>query len=134
MEKYIFRGVMVDNNEMVYGYLLPDNYILTDYKVNIENEYCLPYDSLFSVIPETIGLNTQKFDKHNKQIFEGDILNAYEDVYSVVVYENGKFYADEIIDDDFLMYNMLELPQRDIEIIGNIHKNKDLLNKLKLNG
>ena len=132
--EYIIRGQRTDNNEMVYGYLLHDNYIMTDYEVNIDDEYCLRDDSLFSVHPDTIGINTQTYDKNGKQIFEGDILKAYDDVYGVVEYVNGKFRADEIGETDFVPYDLYTLEQRDIEVVGNIHENKDIIEKLKQNG
>jgi len=128
MEKYIFRGVRVDNNEMVYGYLLPDNYILTDYKVNIENEYCLPNDSLFSVIPETIGNFTGYRDKNGKKIYKGDIIKIANGLkYEVSQNSTGEWY---IFGKHYMsLERIFELDTRkSILIVGNVYQNKELLN------
>ena len=37
-----------------------------------------------------LGRTTEMIDKHNKEIFEGDIL------YSEIVLQNGEFYLREI--------------------------------------
>lgn len=77
------------------------------------------------VDPETIGQYTGLKDKNGKKIFEGDILVEYSnDVeYWVVSYEYEKFVGTcENVSED--LYEL-----SDLEVIGNIYENKELLGK-----
>lgn len=79
-------------------------------------------------------------DKNGKEIYEGDIvkINAFDDVYvGPVEYGHGEFYiCDEGYEDgpvwkpkhiiEFYDYND---PEKDAEVIGNIHENPELIDK-----
>lgn len=133
-----FRGKRVDNGELVYGSLIyrknsKDSLVgecscfivLEDDKValrslkTMENSYefrCV------QVIPETVGQFTGLTDKNGKEIYEGDIVSKQDqndDFSGNVIFENGGFIVD-------VGYRWI--PRwNEIEVIGNIHDNPELL-------
>ncbi|EOI0735068.1 YopX family protein [Campylobacter jejuni] len=75
-----------------------------------------------------IELWTGYFDKNGKKIYEGDILEnkmTMEDLPYKVVFKWGVFYLVEIDgNDEDLMSEFLFM---ELEVIGNIHENAELL-------
>ncbi|EAJ9524268.1 hypothetical protein C9748_07215 [Campylobacter coli] len=105
-----------------------------DYPFNDRNnEY---YDNEESLL---IELFTGLYDKNGKKIYEGDILYSFEGCSEdeafkyKVVFKEGAFYLVECGDDgeewdeDLLSEFCLE----ELEIVGNIHENAELLNENK---
>ncbi len=129
----LFRGKRTDNGEWIEGYYVPlgdkYHYILTG-KLTITNNF--PEFEHFIVIPETRGQYTGLTDKNGVKIFEGDIVSLVCDgnVYIFVVIWD----PDEL---DFKATNGKQnygpggyeyLPCcEEIEVIGNIHDNPELL-------
>lgn len=138
MREITFRGKRLDNGEWVYGFYFTDDtgrylshYIMNDNMENIE------------VDPKTVGQNTGLKDKNGNDIYEGDVLSFTE-------YPGENYYA-EICKSDRAPFNWLygyikkpnpkvmgisagiyyslqdieELGE--IEVIGNIYENKNLL-------
>lgn len=80
------------------------------------------------VDPESVGQSTALKDKNGKRIFEGDICraknllhNGKEELFTVEWCENGFF----LVDDTGTTWHPCYL--EDIENIGNIHDNPELL-------
>ncbi|ECL3537003.1 hypothetical protein FUB37_00885 [Campylobacter jejuni] len=75
-----------------------------------------------------IELFTGFYDKNGKKIYEGDILEnkmTMEDLPYKVVFKWGVFYLVEIDgNDEDLMSEFLFM---ELEVIGNIHENAELL-------
>jgi uncharacterized phage protein (TIGR01671 family) len=142
MEREIkFRGKPLDShNEWVYGWLgriQEDDgsysyYIKEDTTRHISNVT----QTLFQVKPETIGQYTGLKDKNGKEIYEGDVIK-YKDYSNGGVLSFGgedkqprrttviKF---ENIVTGFKAYGMAEFDVKHIEVIGNIHEHKHLIN------
>lgn len=138
MREILFRGKCIDNGEWVYGCLDLDPDLKRasicgfDYYTDPEDgpqraEFCVP------VIPETVGQYTGLTDKNNngKKIFEGDIVK-FGNIIGIINYSNG-CYCVKTNKPDWRNRNnpaidivINEYPN-EIEIIGNIHDNPELL-------
>lgn len=122
-EQYLFRGKRIDNETWESCGLD------TDWGLAPERRWRYwiipPYIDPVPVIPETIGQCTGTPDKNGKFVFGGDIVKAYrhnEIPYTeVVTFRDGCFW--------FGSWNWVEFLNvfRNIEVIGNIHDNEDLL-------
>ena len=90
---------------------------------------------------ETVGQFTSLYDCNGKEIYEGDILKWKADnrLYAVI-FKWGMFYASvEVCNKDiyggFPLHALAEVNGKDVEIVGNIYDNPELIQKLnnKLN-
>lgn len=126
MREILFRGKRTDNGEWVEGYL----YITQNGEYEISN-YCKYYDwerYTYIVIPETVGQYTGLLDKNGKKIFEGDIIQSLETKETAVVQwfpEHSAFmvWCKSSNEVGFLY----ECTKSNIEVIGNIYDNPELL-------
>ena len=150
MREILFRGKRVDNGEWVEGGYIPLD-VDSGYTYIIEPcNYAssLPVLDLIKlhsilVIPETVGQYTGLTDKNGKGIFEGDIcrLKRFNDVHVGKVVFN-------VTTASFIMWYQLivgaygeKATQKmllsvcdNIEVIGNIHDNPDILKGGEDNG
>lgn len=129
MNNLKFRAWDKDNKEML--------------KIDIIDFYSeeimvLEDDSTMKFSDVVLMQSTGLFDKNGVEIFEGDIVNyefcdfrpnvaSYETggkyitgYKKAVLWENGKFICND--------YDLLHICE-DIEVIGNIYENKELLRK-----
>lgn len=135
MREILFRGKRTENGEWIYGSLLVDYpcckngvdetvklYSIHDFKTNEEEV------KKVEVIPETVGQYTGLTDKNGKRIFEGDILNTTNSDYAIWCVDsiNTAFCCNQgnanysCVLDEFMRFS-------DVEVIGNIHDNPELL-------
>ena len=123
----IFRGKRTDCGEWVEGDLL--------HYESGEMAICKGFSKYgyeateiigrYKVIPKTIGQFTGLTDKNGKRIFEGDIVR-YEDDIGYVIYngDDARFLVDSPN-----MYISMDY-SNEFEVIGNIHDNPELLQKI----
>ncbi|EOH9414917.1 YopX family protein [Campylobacter jejuni] len=137
-KKYLKQKIYndnINNNEYiaVTGNVDDENYVLTiehswesNYYGGDYDEYCKVKD--FASCNYEIELFTGFYDKNGKKIYEGDILEnkmTMEDLPYKVVFKWGVFYLVEIDgNDEDLMSEFLFM---ELEVIGNIHENAELL-------
>lgn len=124
MREIIFRGKRIDNGEWVEGY-----YLYTEentHPVIIDMKCCSHI-----IIPETVGQFTGLTDKNGNKIFEGDIMSGKFSNYVFWYDEDekgfcyGKSYKD-ICRHSCSSYAM-SISESDINIIGNVHDNPELM-------
>lgn len=135
MREILFRGKRTDNGEWVEGYFATHT-ICTVY-----DTYLAPViekipqsiygdDTTWEIIPETRGEFTGLTDKNGRRIFEGDIVRHDVNYHDMVIsydVENWDGWLYEDIDDNMQAYSICEFCLNDIEVIGNIHDNPELL-------
>ena len=144
MREILYRGKRIDTKEWVEGLLTFDEFINPN--TGIESAYCIKslpnenHECLYwiPVIPETVGQFTGLCDKNGKKIFEGDITKDKYHKHLVCFgehkipccgccfdyHQSVGFYLNRNGE------NIVESGQAawiDLEIIGNIHDNPELL-------
>ena len=153
MREIFFRGKRTDNGEWVYGCLIfaPNyNCILQDEeKVHpmdfpyLNGELGVIDGKVTPVDPETVGQYTGLKDKNGTKIFEGDMIKPFDDEIDkmVVEFNFGQFllclygergYMAEYGWEESGNYGCFEAEPLssygdDIEVIGNIHDDPELL-------
>ena len=130
MREILFRGKRLDNGEWVYG----------DFVNDWSNQNTKPSKTIYNnigkyvVIPETIGQYTGLTDKNGTKIFEGDIVKykdySYDDgikdgVGKIKYYQSSASYC--ICTERIYINSFHEIVEEDVEVIGNIHDNPELL-------
>lgn len=141
MREILFRGKRTDNGEWVYGNLVRGCDEKYAYIVEFGNrELCRNY---VNVNPETVGQYTGLKDKNGTKIFEGDMIKPFGDEIDkmVVEFNLGQFllclygergYMAEYGWEESGNYGCFEAEPLssygdDIEVIGNIYDNPELL-------
>ena len=149
MREILFRGKVKNTNEWQYG----DLRHWTKKSVGIHHQ---ELHTTLRVIPETVGQYTGLTDKNGKKIFEGDIFKFNDEVWSSYYTSCGTEYDswevenygvvgfnEDLAKYDFVEYkfneNSVEADLHenhdiefaefigDLEVIGNIHDNPELL-------
>lgn len=137
MREMLFRGKRTDNGEWVYGYYaveMSKHYI----SFEEEDEFVQTGNWLeqVEVIPETVGQYTGLTDKNGTKIFERDIANLkrFDDTCSGKIVFNEKTAGFEFWWDITVGVYGEKATRKanlsvcdEIEIIGNIHDNPELL-------
>jgi uncharacterized phage protein (TIGR01671 family) len=127
MREILFRGKTINNEwcegayyhqTEFYGDKCDDHYIITSCD-ELEDNVML----VDRVIPETIGQYTGLNDKNGKRIFEGDIFaHPNNKKYKYVV-----SWIDDVASFSWFNGDGMGFDNKEIEIIGNIHDNPELL-------
>jgi uncharacterized phage protein (TIGR01671 family) len=87
------------------------------------------FETTRSIDPKTIGQFTGLTDKNGKKIFEGDVLDCKSGLYErckVIFNEFCSAFQLECAD-GFSDFFLCSINHKEMEIIGNIHDNPELL-------
>lgn len=128
MREILFRGRLLDENnfhyvDWCYGSLVYSPSEDLYYIVEHCDEECQ-----FPVDRETIGQYTGFEDKNGTKIFEGDIVKCKVDADLIVLVEWSEVMAAFVIRQPKEAIRYCDLCfARNIEVIGNIHDNPELL-------
>ena len=119
----LFRGKRLDNGQWVEGNVQVPNketlhvfnkWFMWDEK-NIQRQ----------VDPETVGQFTGMTDKKGKKLFEGDVYSMGEkNILYVVIFDKSQFIGKQVGNRSLAG---LEYWKSDIEIVGSVHDNPELL-------
>lgn len=128
MREILFRGKCKGNGVWVEGFYAcfnkKESRIYTGYAETDDGDY---YPEWYTVVPETVGQYTGLKDRKGTDIFEGDIVNI------IRAEENGKVEwrendaAFEVVGDCLEASFLENLWGYDVEVIGNIYENPELL-------
>ena len=119
----LFRGKRVDTGEWVEGSLIGNDVIVGKIVEFEEDYFCTEF--WYKVDPETVGQFTGMTDKKGKKLFEGDVYSMGEkNILYVVIFDKSQFIGKQVGNRSLAG---LEYWKSDIEIIGNIHDNPELL-------
>lgn len=153
MRDILFRGKRIDNGEWVDGYLYEhepalvgiayENYVPEPSKWFIARtgfaDWNMPRPVEFVEIDtSTVGQYTGLNDKNGKRIWEGDIVRyaerrlggEYVSVVHPVTFDEGGFCAHHYFLNNWLRNGLGgNTKLEDIEVIGNIHDNQELLER-----
>ena len=134
MREYKFRGKNKDIG-WVYGQIAYDingnAYIIQE--VELDSSYGLEETILFATMwyrvdKETVGQYTGLHDKNGKEIYEGDIVKSFFVDTDEAGNEIYKYYIIEVKYDEVLCSYKID-KFMNLEVIGNIYENKELLNE-----
>lgn len=129
MGEILFRGKSIEDNKWVYGDLIREKKSFSKictriYRATNNGQELIDVDS------KTVGQYTGLKDKNGNKIFEGDIVDfpdrSDSESYGVVEYDTNETEFGIVYDS---IYEGLgrQYHSRDIEVIGNIFDNSELL-------
>ena len=118
MREILFRGKRLGDGEWVFGdlYHRGKEIVITSFYAGHH----------IAVDPATVGQFTGLLDKDGKRIFEGDIATLdREDGFFVIEFQEDT--ARFVMSGDCLLVDFDNFWNYEIEVIGNIHDNPELL-------
>lgn len=123
MREFKFRAWDTEKQEMATV-----NFIgLNDYEVGMEDEECRRWRATYPYVCRLMQYTNLK-DKNGKEIYEGDILKVKLDdgeANLYVKYTNGEYRVVNEGKWEDSLYSYMYFG--DVEIVGNIYENKDLI-------
>ena len=136
MREILFRGKRTDNGEWIYGDLMQN---VDCIKIREQEKDVKHIAKSFEIDLETVGQYTDLTDKNGKRIFEGDIVaqNWYDydeprdDSFGNVEFceYDCSFSVMDVNKDGFMPLGRCGSYHWEVEVIGNVHDNPELLEK-----
>ena len=126
MREIKFRGKRIDNGKWIYGSLIIEEDPIAD----ALKYFIKPFNFLTGklVVPETVGQYTDSNDKNKKEIYEGDIIRYNDKLTGVVVWKYTGFVLELLNRKKSPILLWYDVDTEDnIEVIGNIHENPELI-------
>ena len=145
MREILFRGKSKGKPEWVYGSLYKEGsqvFILVGgrfYPEPSNGQSALGIMDWYEVFPDSIGQFTGLTDKNGQKIFEGDIVafTAEDELWEPHYYQGFVYFCDGAFwvdcgkdnDDNDVLFSIGHalLADKNIQVIGNIHDNPELL-------
>ena len=147
-ENLIFRGLKKDrkkNNKGYYEWYKGSYWKTDDTTYAFKNDYDLHpnnthhyilYDEMMDwglpnrkiqveIDEETLSQYTYRVDKNNKRIFEYDIIKGDSGLIGFVEFD--EYLLTFVVRTKLKSYTLYDMPKENIEIIGDIYNNRDLL-------
>ena len=112
-----FSMMHYEFNVFSNGFKVPSNPTMIEH-LGVD-DFIVRWDSDRAVLMQYTGLK----DKNGKEIYEGDIVKAD---YGLGC-RHGKPYAEEVVFEEFFYLKAECRISDNIEVIGNIYENEDLL-------
>ena len=143
MREILFRGKRLDRNKWVEGAFCPKN-CDDPFEPMVDRPSIIKLDNpcdgfWFDVDPATVGQYTGLRDKNGKKIFEGDRVRYPDNIGYVEYDEDWNEGVVDWDDEEMLFYftnrwsvamgdfDVVDGKMMDVEVIGNIHDNPELL-------
>ena len=124
MREILFRAQRVEDNQWTYGYYVHQygaHEIIREELDEWANEG-------YHIVPETVGQYTGLTDKHGIKIFEGDIIQNVTEGKTAVVQWFSEYSAFMLwCKSENQVYWLYDNNFSNIEVIGNIYDNQELL-------
>lgn len=139
MREILFRGKRLYDGEWVYGFYVhcADRWGRDKDLIQSLDLESGEFGFLHDIDPETVGQFTGLLDKNGKKIFEGDVVaqNWYDytepsdDSFGEVVFceYDCSFSVMDVKKDGIVPLGRCHAYHWEVEVIGNIHDNPELL-------
>lgn len=132
MREILFRAKRIDNGEWVEGYYVkttlgkdiePSDVIFVPWNINRSEQW-----GWIKVLTETLCQYIGLKDKNGKRIWENDIVRIEESIdegIGNIEFYGGMWYVDGKPSNS--LYDIVEYDDADVEVIGNIFDNPELM-------
>lgn len=120
---FMYINVYQTDGAWIYGYLADENHINSK-----RSGWYLSVDK------DTVGQYIGVDDKNGKEIYEGDIVRVIEDFEEIYVVEWDEDIARYVLTQNgATMCYFGDIYGDDMEVIGNVYENADLLKEVREN-